>query len=184
MTITKRRCACGCSRVLKQRPQEDAWNFTRRLYASRECAVRARTMRLEPRYCEYEACGGLIVRGRQPSGKLQTPRDYSARKYCSRACANTPKSATSPRRSARAASKPKPAPLSHPTVSKPSNELVAPRALPDPREKQWTTVASAAVENPCPEHPTERASSCTCCNLVKHHQTRKPVPMSTPRQAR
>ena len=60
-------------------------------------------------------------------------------------------------------------------TSKPSPTLSGAQGLPDPRSSRgWQTVAPATPENPCPKHPTERAESCTCCNIKPRHQARKP----------
>ena len=157
------RCSCNCGAAITRHKNERAHQFATRRYASAECVPRGRTHTFTPKPCK--TCNQLFGRKRFPTGRLESKRDFEKRRSCA---------LHTRRGGSRAASKSLAAVVTPPLPPQAPVAIVN-RALPDPRAASWQTVASAPVENPCPEHPTERASSCTCCNLKTRHQTRKPV---------
>ena len=150
---------------------------------------------MEPRLCRF--CGKTLVRKIFTTGNREAATKFKRRKYCNQYCANWGRhngrslEITEAKRQKSAAYEaqqaPQRPPVSPQTSSSPKPRVVAPskpvqrntappvnRPLPDPRSSVWTTIAPAPVSEPCPLHPTERASSCTACRIPVRHQARKP----------
>ncbi len=161
--LKRKRSASGKAEIL------GTWQA--RLYCDNACARAARRVDADaqPRLCE---CGALLVRKRNPSGRLEGSRDFGRRKRCviCTEAAHRLRAMSSASHQAKPRTK-TPAALPKPLGA--TSGPLRPTKLPDPRQHASQPIPSAIPENPCFLHLDERAGSCTVCHLLSKSRTQK-----------
>lgn len=187
--LPPRLCACGCGVLLVRRKREHACDFRKRLYATRACVKKGQTVQTKPKVCQE--CGAVFERRRRADGRLESSTNYDIRRFCSRPCADLDWSKRLRERNAT----PKPVPpppktspkplrakrrIETPAVpSKAADSITAPREptkLPNPKPQVWQTIMPSQPVESCPDHPVERAGSCTVCGLLRRSPSQKAKP--------